>query len=96
MKLDKKQIQKIAELARLDLSDQEALNYSKELTAILEYAEDLQKIDTEELVETCQVTGLKNIMRDDKVEQPQTSQEILNNSPLTKDGFIQVKNIFEK
>jgi aspartyl-tRNA(Asn)/glutamyl-tRNA(Gln) amidotransferase subunit C len=89
MKLTIDQIHKLAGLARLKLSDDEAVKYVDELSAILGYVEKLGEVDTEGLEPTAQVTGLVNVMRDDVVR-PTLSQpsELLREAAKTQDGYI--------
>lgn len=68
MALTRAQVQHIAKLARLALTDAEVDKFTGQLTTILEYVEQLNEVDTDGVVPTAQVTGLKNVMRDDVVE----------------------------
>ena len=63
--LTKKDIEHIATLARLDLSEVEKDQYAKELGIILDYVEMLNELDTSVIGETTQVTGLENVVRED-------------------------------
>jgi aspartyl-tRNA(Asn)/glutamyl-tRNA(Gln) amidotransferase subunit C len=65
MKLSKEEIQHIADLARLDLSDKEIDVYGEQLSQVLSYIDQLQEVDTTGIEPTAQVTGLDNIMRAD-------------------------------
>jgi aspartyl-tRNA(Asn)/glutamyl-tRNA(Gln) amidotransferase subunit C len=89
--LSKDQVRHIAKLARLRLSDAEVEKFSKELTSILQYVEQLQKVDTRDVEPTAQVTGLTNRFRKDRVATGgPTREELLATSPLPiVDGQIQ-------
>ena len=95
MKLTKEQVQHIAKLARLHLSDEEMERYAGQLTDILTYVEMLKELDTSAVKETSQVTGLAMVARsDDFAETLCTPDELLNCSPLTKDEHqIRVKRV---
>jgi aspartyl-tRNA(Asn)/glutamyl-tRNA(Gln) amidotransferase subunit C len=95
MKLTKDQVQKIANLAKLKLSDEEVEKYSNQLSDILTWVEVLKEVDTSGVKETNQVTGLTNIVRPDLVKQDLASpDELLECSPLPKEKHqIKIKRI---
>jgi len=95
MQLTKEQVQKIAQLARLELTEAEMEKYAGQLTDILTYAEMLKELDTSAVEETSQVTGLSNVTREDVLDQPLcTPDELLECSPLPKeDHQIRVKRV---
>jgi len=68
MQLNQKQIQHIANLARLELTEEELKKYSNQLSDILSYINQLKEVDTANIEPTAQVTGLENVFREDKVE----------------------------
>ncbi|MDD5026573.1 MAG: Asp-tRNA(Asn)/Glu-tRNA(Gln) amidotransferase subunit GatC [Candidatus Peribacteraceae bacterium] len=77
------QVRHIASLARLTLSEDEVKKFSKELTAILDYVDVLQKVDTKGIEPLKQVTGLASIYRDDVIARDTISTEaMLATSPL--------------
>ena len=63
------EVKKLAKLSHLKLSEQEAEKYQAELNAILGYVEQLQSVDIEGLEPTYQVSGNKNVVREDVVDQ---------------------------
>jgi len=92
MKID---VLHIAKLANLPLRKEEIEKYEKQLSSILEYIEKLQKVNTEGVTETSQVTNLENVTRDD-VSTPSLSQdEALSNTNSKQNGLFKVKAIFE-
>jgi len=93
-KLSKKEVEKIAKLARLELTDQEIETYSEQLSAILGYVDQLQELDTENIKITSQVTGLSNVMREDKIEQCDNANELIKMAPESEDNLIEVKAVF--
>jgi len=85
---------KLARLARLKLTDEEAKLFQAEMSKILDYFEQLKEIDLENYQPTSQVTGLTNVMRADKVKDYGASpQELLKNAPATEDGQIKVGRV---
>ncbi|MCT4592331.1 MAG: Asp-tRNA(Asn)/Glu-tRNA(Gln) amidotransferase subunit GatC [Candidatus Gracilibacteria bacterium] len=89
------EIKKIANLARLDLTDEEVVKFSNELSSILDYFEKLNELDTENEEMTLQITGIKNSPRTDAVEPSSIKNELLNASENEiSDSHIRVKNVF--
>jgi aspartyl-tRNA(Asn)/glutamyl-tRNA(Gln) amidotransferase subunit C len=92
--LTRDDVLKLARLARLQLSDDEINEFITELSAILQYVEQLNEVDTAGLLPTNQVTGLKNVMREDEIKdygyQP---SELLKNVPSVQDNQIKVKRM---
>ncbi|MFA4814969.1 MAG: Asp-tRNA(Asn)/Glu-tRNA(Gln) amidotransferase subunit GatC [Candidatus Gracilibacteria bacterium] len=109
MKLTKEQVEKIAQLARLKLTDEELERYAGQLTDILTYVEVIKELDTTGVPETSQVTGLMNVTRKDEARgggklvpsgasssyvQGPLPDELLECSPLEKvDHQIRIKRI---
>lgn len=94
MKLKKEEIKKIAALVKLSLSEKEISKFQKELSAILEYVAQLKEVNVKNVKETSQVTELKNIKREDKVDYFFSREEILSSAPETEENHLKVKNIF--
>ena len=98
-KIDKKQVEHIAELSRIKLSDEEKEKFSKELSQILDYFETLKKVDTENVSPISQITGIKNVLREDeeekieKQERNKRRENILKNVPKKENDYIKVKSV---
>jgi aspartyl-tRNA(Asn)/glutamyl-tRNA(Gln) amidotransferase subunit C len=95
MKLSKSEVEHIAELARLRLTDAEKEKYSEQLSGILNYVEKLSEIDTSQVEPTSQVTGLTNIMRSDEIIESGISEELVACAPESTDGFLVIPKIFD-
>ncbi len=91
--IEKKDVEKLANLSRIDISEEEKMIFIKDLDAILGYVSDIQKIATTEVKP--QAGKLRNIMRED--ENPHSSgeftQSIMKEAPDTKGGYLKVKKI---
>lgn len=93
-KLTREDILKLAQLSRLQISDDEVTKFTGEISAILRYVELLQTVDLEGLEPTSQVTGLVNVERDDIIKDyGVTPKELLKNAPATESGQIKVKRM---
>lgn len=92
--LSRDDILKLATLARLDLTDEEVTEYSRELTAILQYVEQLQNVDVTGLQPTNQVTGLTNVTRDDTIKDyGYDPRELLKNVPVVENDHLKVRRM---
>ena len=99
MTLAKKDIEHIARLARIELSEKEKEKYTEELSVILDFVDKLKKLDTTNVEPLHQVTGLVNITRKDKdplgVEQSKINK-IISQAPQTEGNFVKVKAVLDK
>jgi aspartyl-tRNA(Asn)/glutamyl-tRNA(Gln) amidotransferase subunit C len=92
--LTRDDVLKLAQLARLDLSEDELNEFAKEISKILEYVEQLQVADVSGLEPTYQVTGLTNVMRDDQVKDyGYQAKDLLKNVPAVENEQIKTKRI---
>lgn len=95
MKISSADVEKIANLARLDLKDGEAASYGSQLSNIMAYIEKLNELDTDNIAPTTHVGGLKNVTRPDETAPPLSNDEALSNAPDPSNGFYRVPKIIE-
>ena len=95
MELSLEQVEHIAQLARLTLSAEEKALYQEQLSAILEYFEKLQELDTEAISPTATVLPLRSVMREDEPRPPMDREDILANAPEAADGCFEVPAVLE-
>ncbi len=93
MPLTIEEVKHIAELARLELTEEEAVHYRDQLAAILEYAAVLQQVDTSAVVATATVLPLRNVMRPDLVEPSLPREDTLANAADVAEGCFRVRAI---
>ena len=93
--LKKSQVRHIANLAQLKLSEKEVKKFQKQLSDILDYIGQLEKLNTGKVEPTNQVTGLENVSRQDKVRSSLPQNEALSGSKKKNKGYFQVKSVFE-
>src|SRR5690348_796664 len=85
---------KLAQLARLSLTDDEIAEFQGEISEILRYVEQLQSIDIAGLEPSSQVTGLVNISRPDEIKDyGYEPGELLHNVPHVEDNHLKVKRM---
>jgi aspartyl-tRNA(Asn)/glutamyl-tRNA(Gln) amidotransferase subunit C len=95
MKLTLDEVEHIAELARLKLTDEEKKRYQEQLSAILEYAARLQKLDTSGIPPTASVLPARSVLRKDQPQPGLTVAEVLHNAPHTESDQFRVPPILE-
>ena len=95
MAVTRKDVEHVAKLARLGLSEEEKDLFTRQLSAILEYADNLKKLDTKDIPPTSHAIPMKNVLREDKVIPFQNTQDILANAPEEEGGMFKVPRIIE-
>ena len=94
-KLSRVEVEHIAELAKLSLTDAEKEKFREQLSAILEYAEILQRLDTEAISPTATVLPLRNVTAADEIRPSFSQEDVLANAPEAKNGCFKVRAILE-
>ena len=95
MALTRDQVRHIAELAKLELTEEETELFAEQLSEILDYAQRLNQLDTEAIPPTAQVLDRSNVLREDQVAPSLPTGEVLANAPRRQDSHFQVKPILE-
>lgn len=95
MNISIEQVQHVAALARLKLTDQEQHLFAGQMGAILGYAETLNSIDTTGVVPTSHAVPVENVFREDVVTPPLGVDKALNNSPDRAGSFYRVPKVIE-
>ncbi|MDA8098238.1 MAG: Asp-tRNA(Asn)/Glu-tRNA(Gln) amidotransferase subunit GatC [Nitrospiraceae bacterium] len=95
MKISQQEVEHVAKLARLELSDQEKAKLTDQLSNILTYVEKLNELDTKGVEPTAHVLDMKNVMRDDAVEPSLSQERALANAPEKAAGHYKVPKIIE-
>jgi aspartyl-tRNA(Asn)/glutamyl-tRNA(Gln) amidotransferase subunit C len=95
MKLSTAQVEHIAELARLALSDEEKARYQEQLSTILEYAASLQALDTSDIPPTATVLPLSNVMRADVARPSMSRDDVLANAPQVEADSFRVQAVLD-
>ncbi len=88
-------VQHVAKLARLHLSPEEEAKLTEQMNAILQYAEKLNELDTENVEPTTHVLQVSNVMRDDVVKESLSQEDALLNAPEDEDGHFKVPAVLE-
>ncbi|NWJ48342.1 MAG: Asp-tRNA(Asn)/Glu-tRNA(Gln) amidotransferase subunit GatC [Chloroflexi bacterium] len=94
MKLSLEQIENVAHLARLQLTEAEKEKMREELAPILTYFEILKELDTDQISPTAQVIAVQNLMRPDEVRESASISEVLSNAPMREADFFRIRAVF--
>ncbi len=88
-----KDVEHVAKLARLELTEEEKELYTKQLGDVLKYVDQMNEVDTSNVKPMAQVVDIVNVMREDKVVYEQTKEELMANAPEEENGFFKVPKI---
>lgn len=95
MSLDKKTVAKVANLARLEMSDDELEKYGPQLSNIINFVEQLAEVDTDNVEPLASVVDITLRLRSDEVTDGGYQKEILANAPEALEGFFVVPKVVE-
>lgn len=96
MALTRQEVEQIANLARLELTDEQVALYQEQLSAILGYAERLNELDLDGVEPTTQPVPLKNVMRADVVEGAISTEQALANAPQQSQNQFVIQAVLEE
>jgi aspartyl-tRNA(Asn)/glutamyl-tRNA(Gln) amidotransferase subunit C len=97
LSLSREQVQHIARLARVGLSEEDVDRFSEQLSEILNYFERLRQVDTDGVPPTAHTLALHNVMREvDDPAPPLDSEAVLRNAPVRDGNYFRVKVILEE
>lgn len=89
-------IDRVAELARLNLKPDEKQKLSRDLEKILSYVDSLSTVKTGSVEPTSHVMDLENVFREDRVECPDIREKVLSHAPLREGPFFKVPKTVDK
>ena len=95
MSIDKNQVKKVAKLSRISLDDKKLDSLSKDLDSILNFVEELNKIDTQKTEPLTSIVDKTLEARKDKINDGKIKDQILKNSPDTNEEFFIVPKVVE-
>ncbi|MGP4071813.1 Asp-tRNA(Asn)/Glu-tRNA(Gln) amidotransferase subunit GatC [Piscibacillus sp. B03] len=94
-KISKDQVKHVANLARLAINEEEAEKYSEQLSAIIDFSEQLNELDTKGVEPTTHVLDMKNVLRKDEPKEWISKEDALKNAPDQQDGQFRVPSILD-
>tara|TARA_B100000427_G_scaffold316724_1_gene312056 strand:- start:303 stop:590 length:288 start_codon:yes stop_codon:yes gene_type:complete len=92
-KISSSDVRKVAQLARLELPEDQIQTYTSQIEEILSYVDQLQEIDTKNVSPTTRAVEVVNSMREDLVEVKCSREDILNQAPNREGDFFRVPKI---
>ncbi len=95
MAISREQVERVAELARLGLSDDEIDRFQQQLSQVLDHMQALDTVDTSAIPPTAQVIPLSSVMRDDIVQPSLPVEDVLRNAPRREGDFLKVPPVLE-
>jgi len=95
MSISVKDVEYVADLARLELSEEEKKEFTEQLNAILQYFEQLNELDTEDVKPTSHVIRMANVLREDVVRPSWPLDQVLLNAPDEEEGQFKVPAVME-
>ena len=87
------EVKKVAQLARIELNDNEIKQHSEQLEKILGYIKQLEKINTENIPCTTRAIEVVNVLRNDEKKEYENSEELLDLAPSRENKFFKVPKI---
>lgn len=99
--LTNKEVEHIANLVRIKLTEREKDKFREELSLILDYVNKLNKLDTEKIEPLCQITGITNALRPDEYRKDfeineDLNEKLIGQAPHKENGFLKVKSVLKK
>ena len=95
MSIDKNQVKKVAKLSRISLDEKKLESLSKDLALILNFVDQLNKLDTSKVIPLSSVLDKTLVPRNDKINDGEKKNEILKNSPNKNEDFFIVPKVIE-
>ena len=86
-------VEHVAKLARLDLTEEEQVKFSKQPVDVLKYVEQMNEVDTSNVEPLSHVVDFNNVMREDEIHYDCSKEELMMNAPEEENGFFKVPKI---
>lgn len=95
MAISREEVEHVAYLVRLGLTEEETTHFQEQLSHILEVMQVINQVNTDEIPPTAQVIPLGNVMRDDEVRPSSPAEDVLENAPSRDDNYFRVLPVLE-
>ncbi len=94
-KIDKAQVRKVAKLSRLELTEPEVEEFTGQLSAILDYVEKMNELDTTDIEPLAHCLPISNVLREDCARESLGTEKVLANAPQRDEEFFKVPKILD-
>jgi aspartyl-tRNA(Asn)/glutamyl-tRNA(Gln) amidotransferase subunit C len=91
--IDTKTVKHVATLARMGITEEEAQKFSGQFSAIIEYFNMLNEVDTENVIPASDIANAENVLREDEVKPSMNREEFLKNAPKSERGYVKVPTV---
>ena len=95
MEVDEATVRRIARLARIEVTDEEASQLKGELSGILQWVEQLEEVETDNVEPMTRVVPIQLKQRDDVVTDGEKAGDVVANAPISDDNFYVVPTVVE-
>lgn len=95
MKITKEQVEHVAKLARLNLTEEEKEHLTKDMEAIIAFADQINELDIADVKPTDHVIPINNVFREDVIKASMDREQLLKNAPSSENGCFSVPKIVE-
>lgn len=95
MAISKEEVKHIAKLSSLNLSEEEVTMYQKDMQDILEMANTINELNTDDIKETIGINGRFNVFRKDEIKQNVSKDELMKNAPSQDDGMFRIPKVIQ-
>ena len=95
IKIDEAQVRKVAKLSRLELTEAEVNEFTGQLSAILDYVEKMNELDTDNVEPLAHCLPISNVLREDRAKESIGVEQALANAPQRDDHFFKVPKILD-
>ncbi len=94
-KIDRTQVRKVAKLSRLELTEPEVEEFTGQLSAILDYVEKMNELDTTDIEPLAHCLPISNVLREDCARESLGTEKVLANAPQRDEEFFKVPKILD-
>ena len=94
-RIDQNQVIKVAKLSRLDLTEDEVQEFTGQLSAILDYVEKMNELDTTDVEPLAHCLPVSNVLREDSAKESLGTEKVLANATQRDDEFVKVPKILD-
>ncbi len=94
--LDETAVRHVAQLARLNIADEQIARYAVQLSAIIGYVRQLDELDTSDVPPTAHAAAVANVFRDDTIRPTCSPDEAVANAPARRNTFFKVPKVLDQ
>ena len=93
--INKEEVKNLADLCKINLSEEETLKFQEDLNKLLDEVEGIKKIDTRDVEITYNINDMKNPLRDEEVWESLPRKEVVKNTSEEQYGYFKILNVMD-